>query len=225
MHEHLKKCFEKTEKRIDWFMELEGEPFTLNTHYFEDYRDKFLTHYTSARARHRNHVLMSAIDDYSPQQVPNLSPSAYSHQEPRGLPKVLAGLAEVHITGVKPEDITKLLPSDGTAPALKIMADVRAYFQGMLVVPRLKVELNLLHLVAYKRFVDNIPQAIDHELIRGVERNILQTLNNGLKLSSENGHKICHDFAQEKLSVASKREELENKLERMLAASEQLLGI
>jgi hypothetical protein len=47
-----------------------------------------------------------------------------------GMAKILAGLAELGVVGVKPEDIPKLLPPDQMEPALVIMADVRAYFQG-----------------------------------------------------------------------------------------------
>jgi hypothetical protein len=34
------------------------------------------------------------------------------------------------ITGTQPEDIYKILPADKMFPAINIMADVRAYFQG-----------------------------------------------------------------------------------------------
>ena len=54
--------------------------------------------------------------------------------EPTGIAKVLAGLAEIGMTGVKAEDLPKLLPPDRMAPALEIMADVRAYFQGIYIV-------------------------------------------------------------------------------------------
>lgn len=50
--------------------------------------------------------------------------------QPSGIAKVLAGLAEIGMTGVKAEDLPKLLPPDRMAPALEIMADVRGYFQG-----------------------------------------------------------------------------------------------
>jgi hypothetical protein len=46
------------------------------------------------------------------------------------LSKVLSGLAEMGMAGVKAEDLPKLLPPDRMEPALIIMADVRAYFQG-----------------------------------------------------------------------------------------------
>ena len=52
--------------------------------------------------------------------------------EPTGIAKALKGLGEMGITGTKPEDILiyKILPPDAMAPAINIMADVRAYFQG-----------------------------------------------------------------------------------------------
>lgn len=49
---------------------------------------------------------------------------------PTGVGKVLAGLREMGLTQVKAEDIPKLLPPDMMEPALHIMSDVRAYFQG-----------------------------------------------------------------------------------------------
>ena len=42
----------------------------------------------------------------------------------------MAGLAEIGISGIKAEELPRLLPSDSMEPALVIMAEVRAYFQG-----------------------------------------------------------------------------------------------
>lgn len=80
-------------------------------------------------------------------------------------------------------------------------------------------------LVAYKRFSDNIPMAIDRELVYGVERDALPLLRNGLGLNSVDAHRICKEFAQESFSVASKREELARKLQRLEEASLQLLQV
>jgi hypothetical protein len=112
---------ESTEARVAWLLALEDRPFSLNTHYLADYRDKFMAYYKGAREQDRNANLMSAIRGYSP-------------HEPRegqdGVTKVLAALAEMGIHGVKPGELAKLIPPDGMEPALVIMADVRAYFQG-----------------------------------------------------------------------------------------------
>jgi len=107
---------ESTEARVAWLLALEDRPFLLNTHYLADYRDKFLAYYKGAREQDRNANLMSAIREYAP-------------HNPMGITKVLAGLVEV---GVKPEELAKLISPNRMEPALAIMADVRAYFQGAL---------------------------------------------------------------------------------------------
>lgn len=40
---------EKTRERIEWMLELENPPFTMNDHYFSTYRDKYLAKYKEAR--------------------------------------------------------------------------------------------------------------------------------------------------------------------------------
>ncbi|KAG6827859.1 hypothetical protein H0H92_010192 [Tricholoma furcatifolium] len=207
--DHLSKCLERAQERIDWLVKLEEKyPFTLNTHYLTDYKEKFLAHFRSAREKDRNPKLMNAIKEYSPtpSSVVYLARGA-SPPAPSWIAKVLASLVEMGIT-VKPGALAKLIEPDGMDPALLIMADVRAYFQ-----------------VAYKRFADNIPLAIDYELIWGAERDLLGALNTGLGIYGENGDRICREFAQEKASIAGRRDELTKKLNRMQAAAAQLLHI
>ena len=50
--------------------------------------------------------------------------------QPTGIAKVMAGLAEMGMSSIEPEDLPRLFPSDSMEPALAIMAEVRAYFQG-----------------------------------------------------------------------------------------------
>lgn len=127
---------ERAEERINWLVELENRPFSLNTHYLADYKDKFLAYYRGAREKDRNVDLMRAIETYTPPA----NSSSYSRNgtqapAPTGIAKVLAGLVEIGIIGIKPEDLAKLIAPDGMEPALVIMADVRAYFQGELGIP------------------------------------------------------------------------------------------
>ncbi|KAG5337798.1 hypothetical protein C0989_008853 [Termitomyces sp. Mn162] len=212
LRDHLKKCMERTEKRIDWLMKLETRPFSLNTHYLADYKDKFLTYYRTAREKDRNPTLMATIEHYNRSSSSSVVHFGRSRAESppalTGVAKVLASLVEIGFVGVKPEALTKLIEPDGMEPALTIMADVRAYFQ-----------------VAYKRFADNVPLAIDYELIWGVERNVLDTLNTGLGINGNDGDRICKDFAQENATIAARRNELTRKLERMHLAAQQLLQI
>ena len=49
--EVLADCHTATLNKIDWLLEMEAAAtFTLNEHYFSDYRQKFLDSYRSARA-------------------------------------------------------------------------------------------------------------------------------------------------------------------------------
>jgi hypothetical protein len=51
INEVLAECHTTTLMKIDWLLEMEaGATFTLNEHYFSDYRQKFLHSYRSARA-------------------------------------------------------------------------------------------------------------------------------------------------------------------------------
>ncbi|KAJ3565327.1 hypothetical protein NP233_g7701 [Leucocoprinus birnbaumii] len=204
IQDHLKTCLAKTEERINWLVDLEDKAFSLNTHYLTDYRSKFLAYYRGARNKSNYSDIMQTINGYVPaspvagQKAPVLF----------GISKVLSGLAEVGLLGIQAEDLAKLFKTDNMEPALEIMADVRAYFQ-----------------VAYKRFADNVPMAIDRELVWGVERNVLPLLWNGLGLNSLDAHRICKEFAQESSAIANRREELTKKLQRLEEASQQLLQV
>ena len=172
IQQHIKECLERAEERVKWLMRLEDAPFTLNTHYLADYREKFLAHYKDARDKQTQrqlpkfHLAASAalpplpFSFGAPAATPG-KPAAAAASAPAppggalGAPppaspfspikipaaaaptvrqdavkKVLSGLAEMGMTGVTEDDLPKLLPADGMEPALAIMADVRAYFQG-----------------------------------------------------------------------------------------------
>jgi hypothetical protein len=103
----------------------------LNTHYLSDYRSKFLSHYRASREYYEQAKLIKAIQSYGKNQTSKMTDSRPGPIEPTGIAKVLAGLAEIGMMGVKADDLPKLLPPDRMAPALEIMADVRAYFQGI----------------------------------------------------------------------------------------------
>ncbi|KAJ3812204.1 P-loop containing nucleoside triphosphate hydrolase protein [Lentinula aff. lateritia] len=203
--EHMKDRFEATRDRIEWLLDLEHRPFTMNTHYFLDYKDNFFSYYKSYRDQDLNQEVNSA-----PQALESERQRKHLVQSPNAavVNEILAGLIKLGITGVKAIDLVKLLPTDEMEGALDIMAGVRAYFQ-----------------VAYKRFVDNIPSAIDHEMVLGFERDLLRTLPLRLGIHGPDGLAICKELAQESTQVAAKREELSKKLERMKAGNEELSRI
>ncbi|TFK21930.1 hypothetical protein FA15DRAFT_644882 [Coprinopsis marcescibilis] len=224
LYQHLKDRFDATQSRLEWLLELEGRPFTLNTHYLADYKDKFTTFYKAAREREIRGTVSNQIEAYvvfkRQNHIPAKSTSSSKRVvcaetteiEPTGVAKVLRGLTEMGLDGVRAEDIPKMLRPDQMEPAINIMADVRAYFQ-----------------VCYKRFADNVPLAIDHEFVQGIERDILPLssplLYTKLGVSGEDGHRICQELAQESSHVADRRAELEKKLERFEAANAELLNV
>ena len=137
----MKRCREQAEIRVQWLLDLESSPFSLNTHYLSDYRAKFLAYYKAAREKYEKSDLVKCIEEYK--QSPTVSQtsslaslrnlSASATQQPPGIAKALAALSEIGLWGIKAEDLANLLPPDHMAPALGIMADVRAYFQGKII--------------------------------------------------------------------------------------------
>lgn len=204
LNDHVKQCYESAQRMISWQINLEKLAFTLNTHYLADYKDKFLSFYKGYRDKERGAALMKAI-----QTLASIGGVTDDFSKVTGLNKVMEGLSEVGVHGIKPADLPKILPADEFSPALDIMADVRAYFQ-----------------VAYKRFVDNIPLAIDAELVLAVAGDtLLATIFSGTGLTGPNNMKICKELAQEHPGIAGRREELHKKLDRLSNASQELLRV
>ncbi|KAF8515813.1 P-loop containing nucleoside triphosphate hydrolase protein [Hysterangium stoloniferum] len=50
--EYMQQRRDEAVKRVKWALELESNPFTLNQHYFDDYRQKFLNVYKAKRGHH-----------------------------------------------------------------------------------------------------------------------------------------------------------------------------
>jgi hypothetical protein len=85
--------------------------------------------------------------------------------------------------------------------------------------------LIIINPVAYKRIADNVPTAIDRELVRGAAKDTLQILYENLGIDGVDGERICRDYASESSEVAARRADLQKKLERLQTASEELLAI
>lgn len=216
--EHMKRCQDKTIEKINWLMDIERRAFTLNTHYYGDYKDKFLSFY---RGCHQNgeDVLLTRLQLYSPAKSPS--------EMQNGVSQVLSVLPQIGITGAKPIDLAKLLPPDPREPTINIMAGVRAYFQGSCPV---SVEANFnvftcKHPVAYKRFTDLVPLAIDHEFVLGAARGIEAALYTGLKIDGTNGQQLCRDLIQEPTHISTRRDVLQKQRDRLMTAQEELLRV
>ena len=100
---------------------MEREPSTLNKHYFKDYRRKILVFYKGQYHTHSNDGFVERLQESRSQ----------SSQFNSALDEVIASLAKIGFRGVKPLELAALQSSEEADDALKIMADVRAYFQGL----------------------------------------------------------------------------------------------
>lgn len=81
--------------------------------------------------------------------------------------------------------------------------------------------------MAYKRFVDNIPNAIDHELVLGLarDRGLETALLQGLGITGQDAFERCKEFLQEPPQVVAKREELQKRWERLDSAKRELMDL
>ncbi|KAL6299310.1 P-loop containing nucleoside triphosphate hydrolase protein [Sparassis latifolia] len=199
---YILECSDQTKSHLDWLLALEKRPRTLNEHYYRDYRDKFLAHYKGCRPQYGNTSLVEKLAQYNPSgQDASLNDS---------VSQIVQGFAGLGIYGINPVDLPKVLPTDPFEPAIDVMASVRAYFQ-----------------VAYKRFTDNIPNAIDHDLILGLKRDhaLEKALRKGLGIGGTDADVQCGEYIREPPNVLLKREELQKKRERLVSARKELMDL
>ncbi|KIK36073.1 hypothetical protein CY34DRAFT_544266 [Suillus luteus UH-Slu-Lm8-n1] len=201
VNEHLDKATKQAKEKISWLLELEKSPTTLNVHYYSHYKTKFLGYYKGCRDQGE---LTIKLQNYRAPTTVHSNP-VHGQAFQQAVHKAISGLTEAGLSGVQASDISKLLPVDPMEPALLIMAGVRAYFQ-----------------VAYKRFADMVPLAIDYEIVRGLHKGIEQALLDGLSLTGPEAYSRCQLMVQEHSNVSSKRAELQKKLDRLRAASAEL---
>jgi hypothetical protein len=117
MRVHIEKCADAAARHIESLLEEEKEPFTMNDHYFMDYHSKFLAHYREARLSATSHFIRNLENRDDGDMMAAMSDTLCS------LTKMGLEQADVSL-------LANLLPPDRMDPAIEIMADVRAYFQG-----------------------------------------------------------------------------------------------
>jgi hypothetical protein len=113
---HIEKCADAATQRIESLLEEEKEPFTMNERYFMEYRSKFLAYYKKARQKESQFIRnMENKTDGNMMAAMN---------------NAISYLTMMGLQGLDSSALASLLPSDPMDPAIEIMADVRAYFQG-----------------------------------------------------------------------------------------------
>ena len=117
---HLNQCAEETSALIKFLLQVEKEPSTKNVHYFKDYRRNFFAVYKGIFNSGSNNDFVERVQrriDQSPEFI-------------QALGIIIANLPKIGFHDVKPLELTVLQASEDADDAIKIMADVRAYFQG-----------------------------------------------------------------------------------------------
>ncbi|KAI9465220.1 P-loop containing nucleoside triphosphate hydrolase protein [Lactarius psammicola] len=193
MQSHIQKCADDADKHIKSLLEDENEPFTMNVHYYAEYRSKFLGHYKGARLRAKSNVIKNLENSNDTGMM-----DAFN--------EAISSLAKLGLHSVDASSLATLLPPDPMEPAIGIMADVRAYFQ-----------------VAYKRFVDNVPMSIDRAMVRGLTPDLEKVLFNGLSINGPGGYERCRRLLSEPEDIVERRSELEKRRQRLLSARKELV--
>ncbi|KAL8280533.1 hypothetical protein RQP46_007181 [Phenoliferia psychrophenolica] len=118
--------------------------------------------------------------------------------------QALASLAQIGLPASK-ETLPKLFSDDEYLEELIVMAETRAYFQ-----------------IAYKRVIDDVPLAIDCDLIRPLGEHMLEALLRGLGVNSEGGAAKASAWLSESPTVTMERKELSRKKESLETARREL---
>jgi hypothetical protein len=121
--EHIRTCAAISRDRIQWLLSLEDDPFTLNRHYYADYKEKFQKHFKS--------VFDATHHEGPGAEFHTFQPDTASEERQGAMNDILRGLTTFGLS-MLPADLAKLLPPSHQEPALNVMAEVRAYYQGML---------------------------------------------------------------------------------------------
>lgn len=139
--------------------------------------------------------------------------------------RALSSLAALGFQGLTKSELLRLLPPGKEDPALDIMAEVRAYWQGSSKPPNNSLSFTFPFnlplpgcLVAYRRFSDLVPLEIDQAYIRAFDSAIHVALVDGLGLTRDGARENCRKWLEEDPAVVAKREELMAR-KRMLEAA------
>ncbi|KIO22289.1 hypothetical protein M407DRAFT_28165 [Tulasnella calospora MUT 4182] len=108
-----------TKGKIESICRGEDRPCTQNEDYFFHYRSKLLVKYKAVYKRSKGHGSIFGLSSEDPHNVRRLVNEA------------IAALARLNIHGLKPDDLVKLFPENKMDPALEIVSEARAYFQGI----------------------------------------------------------------------------------------------
>lgn len=130
--------------------------------------------------------------------------AAQAEERQKNEQEALAALAKLGYN-VTAADLGKLNPPDIFEEELQVMAEVRAYFH-----------------VSYKRVIDYIPLAIDHQFLFGFTTALQQCLIEKLGLGAAKAAERCAAYLSEEPNIVAIRRELLAKKERLESVRTEL---
>ncbi|KAG8776904.1 hypothetical protein FRC12_000633 [Ceratobasidium sp. 428] len=197
--ERIIGCREHADAQTQFVVDLENnQTFTTNVHYLSDYKEKFMNYYQSVRkAKQGENIFVKGLGEGL----------GVDTDFSRSMGEVLAHLSKMGVS-TEPQNLAKLLNLDSGEDVVDIMAEVRAYYQ-----------------VAYKRFVDIIPMAIDETLVRGFSRGLEKRLFEGLGVSGDNAKEHCAGFLAHSHEITLEREMLKTRRDRLNLAKQEISTI
>src|SRR5712671_4737201 len=99
---HLEQCYKETSKRVKFLLEVEREPSTKNTHYFKDYRRKFLCFYTGLYHKDSNDHFIERVQGRTYR----------SSEFIEALETIMSNLPKIGLRNVKPLELAILETSE-----------------------------------------------------------------------------------------------------------------
>lgn len=197
--EKVMTCRENADSQTRFLFCVEkNQPFTTNNHYLSDYKEKFINYYRLARKDYQGEgEFVKALG----QGLGAKTSFAQSMSE------VIAHLTKMGLS-VQPQELAKLLKPDPSEEVIDIMAEVRAYYQ-----------------VAYKRYVDIIPMAVDETLVRGFCFDLEKRLFEKLGVSGDNAKERCAALLAQSHEITLERDMLKARRERLDQAKREISAI
>lgn len=169
MQEHLRQSFLEAQKKIKWLKNIHEDSFVLRGR-VPAHKESFLMYYRRIHEdfhRQGGKVSTSSLPDSSGDGA----------ERDVSITAVLNALEKLGFHDLTGDKLIKILDQDKFERALGIMATIRAYIDGRKFILRACMMMWLTHhLVSHKCFADNIPMAIDYELVRGGGQDITNLL-------------------------------------------------
>jgi len=128
VQQQISQCATSTKQRIDALCSMDLQPYTQNQEYYDTCRRKIYLQYKTLYEKSQPSGTARGFIDLL--QSNTTARGLIDNMLGPELIAVLEGLARLGLPSPQPMHLAALLPTDEFDPALVVMADVRAYFQG-----------------------------------------------------------------------------------------------